>query len=54
MGHSMLSVAGTGVATAAEEIDNDLFVLGVEAKAVLGFEIERVLFESRHALILLR
>ena len=33
---------GTGAAAAAEEIHDDLIVLLVEAKAVLGFEIEGV------------
>ena len=31
---------GTGAATATEEVHDDLIVLLVEAKAVLGFEIE--------------
>ena len=33
---------GTGAATAAEEVHYDLIVLLIEAKAVLGFEIEGV------------
>ncbi|MNF79123.1 hypothetical protein D3C84_613290 [compost metagenome] len=36
---------GTGAATTAEEIDHDLIVLCAEAKAVLGFEVERMFFE---------
>ena len=40
---------GTGAATAAEEVHDDLIVLLVEAKAVLGFEVERVfLLMCRH------
>lgn len=31
-----------GTATTTEEVDNDLIVLRVEAKSVLGFEIEGV------------
>ncbi|KWV84329.1 hypothetical protein PFLmoz3_06015 [Pseudomonas fluorescens] len=34
--------AGTGTTTTAKEVDNDLIVLRVEAKSVLGFEIVRV------------
>ena len=34
--------AGTGAATTAEEVDNDLIVLRVEAESVLSFEIEGV------------
>ena len=34
--------AGTSAATTAEEVDNDLIVLRVEAESVLGFEIEGV------------
>ncbi len=33
---------GTSASAAAEEVHNDLIVLRVEAKAVLGFEIEWV------------
>ena len=33
---------GTGATTTAEEVHDDLIVLLVEAKAVLGFEIEWV------------
>ena len=33
---------GTGAATTTEEVDNDLIILSVEAKSVLGFEIEGV------------
>ena len=33
---------GTGASAAAEEVHDDLIVLLVEAKAVLGFEIEGV------------
>ena len=33
---------GTGAATVAEEVHDDLVVLLVEAKAVLGFEIEGI------------
>ena len=35
---------GTRAATTAEEVHDDLIVLLVEAKAVLGFEIEGVFF----------
>ncbi|MNN08914.1 hypothetical protein D3C81_1217820 [compost metagenome] len=41
--------AGTGAATTAEEVDNDLIVLSAEAEPVLGFEVELVFFERRHA-----
>lgn len=33
---------GTAAATTAEEVDNNLIVLRVEAESVLGFEIEEV------------
>ena len=33
---------GTGASAAAEEVHDDLIILLVEAKAVLGFEIEGV------------
>lgn len=40
--------AGTGATATAEEVDNDLFILRVEAKCVLGLEVEWRLFHGCH------
>jgi hypothetical protein len=36
---------GAGAATTTEEVHHDLIVYRVEAKAILGFEVERVFLE---------